>query len=82
MLWLDFIGQIVVGLSERFWIIRFKKFIYNQKCFSADFRDPRCSKIDLQTEFRNFFYTILDHFDPCVYLESSIFSGKVEIRGL
>ena len=42
----------------------------------VDFWMLLCSKIDLQNDFADIFYTILDHFDPCVYLESSL---KVEI---
>ena len=47
--------------------------------FSANFRDPKCSKIVFQTEFWNIFHTILNHFDPCVSLDPPKFSRKVEI---
>ena len=36
-------------------------------------------KIDLQIEFGNIFYTILNYFDPCVSLDPSKLSGKPEI---
>ena len=37
------------------------------------------SKIDLQIEFGNIFYTILNYFDPCVSLAPSYLSGKAKI---
>ena len=36
-------------------------------------------KIDLQIEFGDIFYTILNYFDPCVSLDPSKLSGKPEI---
>ena len=47
--------------------------------FSRNFLDLKCSKIDLQIEFGDNFYTILNYFDPCVSLDPSKLSGKPEI---
>ena len=44
MLYIDSLGQIRVGVSERIWIIRFKKVIYKQKKFSRKFWDPKIFK--------------------------------------
>ena len=40
----------------------------------------KCSKFDLQTEFWNSFYTILNYFDPCVSLEASELSENLKIN--
>ena len=41
---------------------------------------PMCSKIDLQTEFWNIFYTILNYFDPCVSLKAPELSENLKFN--
>ena len=56
---------------------------YNTKVRSHfTFHVLRCkfSKLDLQTEFWNIFYTILNYFDPCVSLEASELSENLKIN--
>ena len=55
---MDSMAQVDGGSSKPFWLIRFKNVIYKQKSCRANYRLPKCSKIDLQTIFRNDFYTI------------------------
>ena len=59
------------GLSKQLRIIRFK---------NVSFGNPKCSKTNLQTEFWNIFYTILNYLEPCVSLGSSKLYVKVEIQ--
>ena len=41
---MDSRDQIDLGLSERFWIIRFKKVIYKHQMFPRKFLDPEMFK--------------------------------------
>ena len=41
---MDSRDQINLGLSKRFWIIRFKKVIYKEKMFSRNFFGPKMFK--------------------------------------
>ena len=47
--------------------------------FAQIFETPMGSKVDLQTDFGDIFYTILDRFEACVSLDSPKLSGKDEI---
>ena len=53
---MDSMTQIDIGLTEPFWIIRFKKITYKQK-FPRKLSHPKIFKIDLQTIFWIDFYT-------------------------
>ena len=48
---MDSMAQIAIGLSKPFWIIRYKKIIYEQKSCRANYRLPKYSKIYLHTYF-------------------------------
>ena len=48
MLWMDSLGQNVIGLSEPFWIIRFKEVSFKQKKYSRFPRTLKMSKNSLE----------------------------------
>ena len=76
MLQIDSRDQNLVGFSERFRIIRFKKVSFCQKVV---FASSKWSENGLQSIFWDVFYTKPTYFFKPKRLETSKLSGKVEI---